>query len=306
MKKKIALLGGSFDPVHNGHIAMADAALKHLGVEEVWFIPALQSPLKDHALTRTSDRLNMLRTVCRDHPRFKICDVDLRRHGVSYTVDTLEILTRNFPDFEFIWLLGEDQADQFDHWKNPERLRELARFARVRRHQPQRPQVFDEDGEEDGMEQNVMSWPDFEDSEMDGQALLLDEEAEKAGFENGKEEPGEDYETEVDEIFSEILLGEEENLDSEKEIDLKPDADGFLPLPMEPVDVSSTEIRHGRKLNCMPESIRQYLLDHEMYLVQWIQPQMSAARFAHSNSVARLCRQMARAHGFDRYKIFVP
>lgn len=224
MKKKIALLGGSFDPVHNGHIAMAEAALENLGVDEVWFIPALHSPLKHRVLSNAADRLNMLRLVCRDHPNFKICDAELRRNGVSYTVDTLETLRNRYPDFEFIWLLGADQAANFSHWKHPERLQELAKFAVADR----------------------------------------DENLRKNGI-----------------------------------------PDGFLELPMEPVDVSSTEIRHGRRLNQMPEAIRQYLLDQEMFLVQWIQPQMSKARFAHSNSVARLCRELAAAHGFDPHKAWL-
>lgn len=224
MKKKVALLGGSFDPVHNGHIAVAKAALNNLGVDEVWLIPALKTPLKDRILSRTTDRLNMLRLACRENPGLKICDIELKRSGTSYTVDTLESLHKLYPDVEFIWLLGADQAAQFDKWKNPERLLELAKFAVADR----------------------------------------DEELEKNGV-----------------------------------------PEGFLKLPMEPVNVSSTMIRNGKGLNLMPESVRQYILDHELYLLWWVKVQMNPARFAHSSSVARLCRELAKAHGFDPHVAYL-
>ena len=224
-QKRVALLGGSFDPVHNGHIAMAQAAKSQLGVDEVWFVPARQTPLKDRTLSKASDRLNMLRLVGQEHPDFKICDLELKRNGISYTVDTLETLKSMYPDIEFIWLIGADQADQFDQWKEPEKLLELAQFA-----------VIDRD-------------------------------------------------------------------DRLKKAPLKDER--FVRVTMEPVDVSSSEIRAGKKLNLMPESVRQYLLDHEMYLPGWIRTQMDDARYAHSCSVARLCRELARAHHYDEHKAYL-
>lgn len=222
--KKVALLGGSFDPVHNGHIAMGQAAVDQLGVDEVWLIPARKAPLKERVLTNGAHRLNMLRLVCRDHPRFRICDVELKRNGESFTIDTLETLTMQFPDIEFTWLIGADQAKQFDRWKNPERLLELARFAVADRN------------------------------------------------------------------------------DALDKLDVR---EGMVYLPMEPVDVSSSEIRSGMKLNLMPESVRQYTLEHELYLPAWIKPQMSDHRFAHSCSVARLCRELAKAHHLDEHKAWL-
>ncbi len=224
MRKKVALLGGSFDPVHNGHIAMANEAIQKLGADEVWFIPAAQSPLKHRVLTHALDRLAMLRIVCKDNPKFRICDIELKRNGISYTIDTLKTLNERFPDIDFVWLLGADQAAQFDQWKDADQLVRLAQFAVADR----------------------------------------DDRLEKEGI-----------------------------------------PQGFIRLPMEPVDVSSSQIREGRRLNLMPEAVRQYILDHELYLVFWIKPQMDPARFAHSNSVARLCRELARAHGYDEHKAWL-
>lgn len=91
-KKKVALLGGSFDPIHWGHLNMAKAALEHLKVDEVWFIPSNQTPLKDRVLSPAADRLAMVRLALKEDPRFKISTVDLSRNGKSYTFDTLKIL----------------------------------------------------------------------------------------------------------------------------------------------------------------------------------------------------------------------
>lgn len=223
-KKKVALLGGSFDPVHEGHMAMARAALEQLCVDEVWLIPAAQAPLKERHLSDAIHRLNMLRLACQKDPRLKICDVDLKRSGISYTVDTLEILKDLYDDIDFTWILGADQARQFDRWKNPQRLLELADFA-----------VIDRDG---ALEQGELKYP-------------------------------------------------------------------FQIVSMEPVDVSSTQIRNGARINYLDPAVLQYILDHELYLVWWIKPQMDSARFAHSNSVARLCRHLARAHRLDEHKAYL-
>lgn len=222
--KKVALLGGSFDPIHNGHIALAQAALDRLDADEVWFIPARKAPLKDRVLTDPVHRLNMIRCVCRDDPRLKICDVEFKRNAESFTVDTLRILRESFDDIEFYWIIGADQARQFDLWKEPDKLLELATFAVADR--------------------------------------------------------GEILET----------------------IPLKK---GMIPLPMEPVDVSSTDIRNGSRLNLMPESVRQYIIDNELYMPAMIMRQMNKNRFAHSCSVARLCRELAHAHHLDEHKAWL-
>lgn len=125
---KVALLGGSFDPVHDGHIQMAQEALRYLGVDEVWFLPTRQTPLKDRKLSDKQDRLHMLRLALQDIPQCKVNTLEWDRKGKSYTVDTLETLHAQYPGFTFYWLMGNDQLEQFDQWKDPKRLVELAHF----------------------------------------------------------------------------------------------------------------------------------------------------------------------------------
>lgn len=255
MKKKVALLGGSFDPIHNGHLTMAQAALDHLGVDEVWFIPTGDTPLKDRPLTNAAHRLKMIRLACQEHPKFKVCDIELKRNGKSYTVDTLERLKQLFPNIDFFWLIGEDQAHNFDYWKDPDRLKELATFAVAIRQEPK-----------------------------------AQEDEPKADFlEDDQEET----------VLEESVLEEVEEKQEEKVLPTEELEEGFIPLPMRPMDVSSTQIRNGKRLNMLPKPVLNYILDQELYLIWWIRNQMSPSRFAHSCSVARLCRELAKAHGFN-------
>ena len=125
---KIALLGGSFDPVHYGHLQMAKEAMQVLKVDEVWFIPAKKTPLKDRILTSDTDRLAMLKIALADFPQFKVNPIEMQREGTSYTIDTLEALRKQYPSYTFYWLIGNDQLEQFDLWKDPDRLVQLAYF----------------------------------------------------------------------------------------------------------------------------------------------------------------------------------
>ncbi|EJW93246.1 putative nicotinate-nucleotide adenylyltransferase, partial [gut metagenome] len=133
MTKKVALLGGSFDPIHNGHIAMAKAAIEQLQVDEVWFVLANHAPLKDFKPTSNEHRLAMLELVCQEHEQFKVCDLELHRKGTSYTIDTLHDLHQQYPDYEWFWILGADQQAQFEQWKDWQELLKLATFVVVDR-----------------------------------------------------------------------------------------------------------------------------------------------------------------------------
>ncbi len=125
---KVAIVGGSFDPVHLGHLQMAHQAKEQLGVSQVWFLPTKKTPLKDRQLTDDQDRLAMLKMALEPYPDYKVCTIELEREGTSYTVDTLKELHARYPDHEFFWLIGNDQLEQFDRWKEPDTLVCLAQF----------------------------------------------------------------------------------------------------------------------------------------------------------------------------------
>lgn len=126
----VGLFGGSFDPVHHGHLILARAALEELGLEEVRFIPAGAQPFKTRGpVAGAPDRLEMLRSALRGEPRFVLEECEIRRPGPSYTVDTLRELTAREPGRSFILLLGADAAQLLPRWREAEEVLRLARVA---------------------------------------------------------------------------------------------------------------------------------------------------------------------------------
>lgn len=141
--KQVALIGGSFDPIHQGHVQIATFARDHLRMDEVWLIPAYQAPLKDRVLTSDQDRLKMCQLAIEGQDQFRIETIELDAQKKCYTVDTLKALKEKYPDVEFTWLIGNDQLDQFDKWKEPETLLTLAHFVCVDRDGKMSPTIYD-------------------------------------------------------------------------------------------------------------------------------------------------------------------
>lgn len=126
----IGLFGGSFDPPHAGHLIVAQDALLALGLDRVLFVPAAHPPHKrDIRLTAAVQRARMLELALAGDPRFAMDPVELERSGPSFTVDTLAELCAREPGAEWTLLIGADQYAEFDTWREPGRIRELARLA---------------------------------------------------------------------------------------------------------------------------------------------------------------------------------
>jgi nicotinate-nucleotide adenylyltransferase len=132
---KYAILGGSFNPVHSGHLFLADAALTRLGYDRVILIPAFQSPLKDKpqgSLPR--DRLDMLFASIAGDPRLTVDDCELSREGFSYTVDTVkEIISRYEIEGKPGLIIGDDLVSSFSNWRDPEEIARLTDIIIARR-----------------------------------------------------------------------------------------------------------------------------------------------------------------------------
>ncbi len=123
---KIGILGGTFDPVHVGHLAAANAAFECADLDRVVFIPAAQPPHRGAAVASASDRLEMCRLATAGDARFAVSDVEVRRAGPSYTLDTLVDLIRAHPHDELVLILGWDAASQFRTWHEPQRVQAIA------------------------------------------------------------------------------------------------------------------------------------------------------------------------------------
>jgi len=135
---KIGLYGGSFDPVHFGHLIVAQEVYERFGLDRVIFIPAAQSPLKPNAVhASAADRLALVQAAIEDDPRFAVSDIELRRGGLSYTLDTVRELKAQSPSDTFYWIIGADQAARLLQWHAIEQLAEVLEFIAVDR--PQGP-----------------------------------------------------------------------------------------------------------------------------------------------------------------------
>ena len=129
--KRIGLLGGSFDPIHWAHLLLAEVARDAVGLERIYFIPARQNPLKQHPTCASGrHRLAMVQLAIQDNPAFAASDMELKRTGPSYTVETLEAFRDMFPpqDHQLFFIIGKDNLNDLPRWHQPERLVALCRL----------------------------------------------------------------------------------------------------------------------------------------------------------------------------------
>jgi len=126
-------MGGTFDPIHVGHVAMAEAAADCAGLDRVLLVPAGLPPHRGPATADAADRLAMCRLAAAGHARLEVSDVELSRTGPSYTVDTLRALARERPDADLHLLLGWDAARDIRSWRSPDEVMRSARLVVVTR-----------------------------------------------------------------------------------------------------------------------------------------------------------------------------
>lgn len=131
---RIGLLGGSFDPPHNGHLLVAGDALTALGLDRVIFIPTATQPLKvGQAGGTPAQRLAMVRLLLEGEAGLELDAIEIERGGLSYTVDTLTALAARLPGADLFWLVGADIPHTFAKWRSPERIVELATLVVLQR-----------------------------------------------------------------------------------------------------------------------------------------------------------------------------
>lgn len=116
--KNIGLYFGSFNPIHIGHLIIANYVLQHTGLDELWFVISPQNPFKkQEELASENDRLNMVKLAIEGSPKLMACDVEFSLERPSYTANTLQHLKALYPTFQFCVVLGEDNKDKFHLWK---------------------------------------------------------------------------------------------------------------------------------------------------------------------------------------------
>ncbi len=128
----IAIYGGTFDPVHHGHLITAQSVLELRNLDKIIFIPSFISPHKqDVKASAAEHRVNMLKLAIENIPNFEWSDFEINRESVSYTIDTLKELKNQYDHIELI--IGEDNLLSFDKWKSPEKIIEIATLLVLRR-----------------------------------------------------------------------------------------------------------------------------------------------------------------------------
>lgn len=132
-KLRVGIMGGTFNPIHNGHILLAKRAYAQYNLDKILFMPAFVPPHKSADIEDSSHRENMVKLAIKDTDYFEFSDIESKREGKSYTYKTLEILTKENPDTEFFFIMGADSLFQFDTWKNPQLIVKYATVIAAKR-----------------------------------------------------------------------------------------------------------------------------------------------------------------------------
>jgi len=127
---RIGIFGGSFNPIHLGHVGVAERAARELNLSKVLVVPAHISPLKTSGPAPLDDALRwrLVALACEGHPLLEPCDIELRRGGVSYTIDTVREIKESYPKANLFFIIGEDSLATLPHWRCYDELARLCKF----------------------------------------------------------------------------------------------------------------------------------------------------------------------------------
>jgi nicotinate-nucleotide adenylyltransferase len=127
--KKLGIFGGTFNPVHYGHLRACEEVREAISLREIIFVPSGNPPLKDRELASAEHRYEMTKLAAESNPFFRISDIECSRQGKSYTVETINTLRQDYKGDDFYLILGIDSFLELPAWHQPERLMELTNFA---------------------------------------------------------------------------------------------------------------------------------------------------------------------------------
>ncbi len=141
--ERVGLFGGSFDPIHFGHLILAREAREELGLDRVIFIPARLSPHKlDRPPAPAEARLEMVRAAVACEAGFEVDDCEITGGGISFTIDTVRAMRARFPGAEWVYFIGDDNLEKLDTWREIDALRELVQFVLLTRRDVAAPAGF--------------------------------------------------------------------------------------------------------------------------------------------------------------------
>ena len=124
---KIGILGGTFNPPHMGHLVLAQEFIENLGLDKILFIPTNISPHKEIESANVYNRFEMIKLAVAGNECFEVLDLEVKREGVSYTIDTVKEVKRKYPDQELYLIIGSDLANDFSDWKDYEEIKKIVK-----------------------------------------------------------------------------------------------------------------------------------------------------------------------------------
>ncbi|MGF7046051.1 nicotinate-nucleotide adenylyltransferase [Paenibacillus sp. DS2015] len=130
---KIGIMGGTFDPIHIGHLLAAESARDTFQLDEIWFMPSHIPPHKEKAGATGEQRLSMVAVAIVEHPSFHMRDLEVRRGGVSYTIDTIRELQQTYSEVDFHFIIGADMVNYLPKWDQIKELSQMITFIGVGR-----------------------------------------------------------------------------------------------------------------------------------------------------------------------------
>lgn len=131
---KVGIMGGTFDPIHIGHLVAAQCACEQAGLDEVWFMPTNVPPHKAHApYASAEERFKMVSLAVESHPYFRPLDIELRKGGISYSIDTVKLLRQEHPGIHFSYIIGADMVQYLPKWYKINELVRLISFIGLKR-----------------------------------------------------------------------------------------------------------------------------------------------------------------------------
>lgn len=132
--KRIGIMGGTFNPIHYGHLFLAENALEQLALDKVLFMPSKNPPHKAKPDDVTNQqRIDMIALAIANNPKFELSTIEMEREGTTYTVDTLRLLTKQYTDTEYYFIIGADSLFQLPKWKNPQEICSLCTIVAANR-----------------------------------------------------------------------------------------------------------------------------------------------------------------------------
>ncbi len=131
---KIGILGGTFNPIHYGHLILGEQVLGQLGLDKVIYVPTFMPPHKSHrGIITAAHRYEMIELAVEGNSHFTVSDIEIRRKGKSYTVDTLREIKNEYPSAELFFICGSDLVSEIPTWKNVDEIYRMARFVLAKR-----------------------------------------------------------------------------------------------------------------------------------------------------------------------------